>query len=704
MVRNETEGRDRSRTGEYTFVPAHSPTQANNPFNDAQQVTPNLAQPVMQNPSRGAAGYSRSQSDNSSSDASGIARGEVGGGYGPYAYTLPQQYPQEPLLGNGKGHIATPPMPQPNRFSSNVSEASYASDYKGNYTAPGVRPAARSNSGPRSGTSTTGAGVFMWNDRDDDMDDALHTPDPNGKDERSHFDMFSARGWLNVATIFILLAGLIMLFGGFPIIVHFRDDRKDEGSATSGFNLGGINSTGQVPQLGNFPSLIDPDTPQDAYLRKGFDGSDYTLAFSDEFNVAGRTFFPGDDPYWEGVDFHYWPTGDFEWYDPSAISTKDGHLVITMTEEPIHDLNFKSGMLQSWNKLCFSKGVYVEVSVSLPGTNDVGGFWPGVWTMGNLGRAGYGATTEGVNVLTFALCVPLHPCLIVLRPYTYDTCDIGTLPNQTYVNQTGPEAALTSNNGGTLSYLPGQRLSRCTCDGEDHPGPKLSDGTYRGRAAPEIDVIEAQIEVSLATGEMSQSLQLAPYDAGYYPFNTTADYQIYDPTITKINSYRGGTFQQAVSALTYVPNSVYQNTSGDFNTYAMEWYADTNNRENGYIAWVANGIRSWTVGASAIRANPLTEIGDRIIPEEPMYIILNFGMSNNFQSVVFTQLNFPNEMHIDYIRVWTKDGLGTVGCSPPDYPTAEYIAAHENAYTNANLTIWSDAGYTFPKNRLKDTC
>jgi hypothetical protein len=329
---------------------------------------------------------------------------------------MPQSYPQDPLLGRGTGHIATPPMPQPNRFSSNVSEGSYASDYKGNYTAPGVRPAARAAGGPTTGTATTGAGVFMWNDRDDDMDDALHTPDPNGKDERSHFDFFSARGWLNGITIFVLLAGLIMLFGGFPIIVHFRDDRKDEGSATSGFNLGGINSTGQVPQIGNFPSLIDPDTPQDAYLRKGFDGSDYTLAFSDEFNQAGRTFFPGDDPYWEGVDFHYWPTGDFEWYDPSAITTKDGHLVITMTEEPIHDLNFKSGMLQSWNKLCFSKGVYIEgmsplyldhqyradpllqiVSVSLPGTNDVGGFWPGVWTMGNLGRAGYGATTEGVS-------------------------------------------------------------------------------------------------------------------------------------------------------------------------------------------------------------------------------------------------------------------------------------------------------------------
>ena len=44
--------------------------------------------------------------------------------------------------------------------------------------------------------------------------------------------------------------------------------------------------------------------------------------------------------------------------------------------------------------------------------------------------------------------------------------------------------------GGALSYLPGQRLSRCTCEGEDHPGPVHSDGTFVGRAAPEIDVFE----------------------------------------------------------------------------------------------------------------------------------------------------------------------------------------------------------------------
>ena len=30
------------------------------------------------------------------------------------------------------------------------------------------------------------------------------------------------------------------------------------------------------------------------------------LVFSDEFNTDGRTFYPGDDPYWEAEDLHYW--------------------------------------------------------------------------------------------------------------------------------------------------------------------------------------------------------------------------------------------------------------------------------------------------------------------------------------------------------------------------------------------------------------
>ncbi len=60
---------------------------------------------------------------------------------------------------------------------------------------------------------------------------------------------------------------------------------------------------------------------------------------------------------------------------------------------------------------------------------------------------------------------------------------------------------------GALSYLPGQRLSRCTCPGESHPGPMHSDKTFVGRAAPEIDIFEAQ--VSNDQGHVSQSGQWA---------------------------------------------------------------------------------------------------------------------------------------------------------------------------------------------------
>ena len=58
--------------------------------------------------------------------------------------------------------------------------------------------------------------------------------------------------------------------------------------------------------MGNF-GLIDLDTPKDAFLKPALrDGSQMMLVFSDEFNTDGRSFYPGDDPYWEAVDMHYW--------------------------------------------------------------------------------------------------------------------------------------------------------------------------------------------------------------------------------------------------------------------------------------------------------------------------------------------------------------------------------------------------------------
>ena len=99
--------------------------------------------------------------------------------------------------------------------------------------------------------------------------------------------------------------------------------------------------------------------------------------------------------------------------------------------------------------------------------------------MGNLGRAGYGASLEG------------------MWPYTYDACDVGTAPNQT-INGQPVNATINGDpsNDDALSFLPGQKLSRCTCPGESHPGPMHADGTFVGRSAPEIDIFEAQVPCS----------------------------------------------------------------------------------------------------------------------------------------------------------------------------------------------------------------
>lgn len=198
-------------------------------------------------------------------------------------------------------------------------------------------------------------------------------------------------------------------------------------------------------------------------------------------------------------------------------------------------------------------------------------------------------------------------------PYSYDTCDLGTFPNQTNPDGTTPAAALTGSTWGTeLSYLPGQRTSACTCSGEDHPGPSNS----RGRSAPEIDIIEAQIDVDVMRGQVSQSLQVAPFNYLYEFDNDTSVSPIYDDSITSLNSYKGGQWQQAVSALTYIDEDVYNDEN--YATYGVEYWSNRDNRDEGYITWYSQGTPSWKVTAGSIGADSEVEISERLIPEEPM--------------------------------------------------------------------------------------
>lgn len=172
-----------------------------------------------------------------------------------------------------------------------------------------------------------------------------------------------------------------------------------------------------------------------------------------------------------------------QWYDPDAVTTKDGVLELRFDNFTNHDLKYRSGMVQSWNKMCF-RGGRLEASISLPGDGEVSGFWPGFWAMGNLGRPGYRATTDG------------------MWPYSYyDGCDAGITPNQS-----SPDG---------VNFLPGMRLPACTCVDGEHPTPG------RSRGAPEIDVIEASVSPingdGKVVGSVSQSLQMAPFDVWYMP-------------------------------------------------------------------------------------------------------------------------------------------------------------------------------------------
>lgn len=131
-----------------------------------------------------------------------------------------------------------------------------------------------------------------------EADDYLHNSD--GKKDKAGFHLWSTRGVSNFLALLFLFCALMGLFAGYPIIAALTLHRDTD---KGGFNLGGTNGTGQVPVMENMFHLVDPDTPSEAQTwTNPIDNGNFHIVFSDEFNQEGRTFWPGDDPFWEAVD------------------------------------------------------------------------------------------------------------------------------------------------------------------------------------------------------------------------------------------------------------------------------------------------------------------------------------------------------------------------------------------------------------------
>lgn len=238
----------------------------------------------------------------------------------------------------------------------------------------------------------------------------------------------------------------------------------------------------------DFEKFIDDDTPLDACTIKlcadkyatcdpiangnNVPKKDYILVFSDEFNEEKRELgAEHEDPRWTAEDMYYFPTQDVEVYKPEQVVTWMGSLVITLERltrpkaaislQPDGEKwnvpkNYAGGMVSGWNKFCMTGG-YMEMKVRMPGTPDVAGFWPAFWLMGNLGRQGYMASTDG------------------FWPYSYSECGSGSAQN-------------TSIPG---SEVPSQKVSACP-DGPDFNRTRYGFKPGQARNAPEFDVFEAR--------------------------------------------------------------------------------------------------------------------------------------------------------------------------------------------------------------------
>ena len=187
-------------------------------------------------------------------------------------------------------------------------------------------------------------------------------------------------------------------------------------------------------------NLIDPDTPTEFYnLNKtneteivGEDG-DWILVFSDEFELDGRTFHEGDDQFFTAVELYYGATHDLEYYLPQMITTNNSNLEILFDK-----FNYSSGL--EYVSGCYKLGINYVLINMLKLKLKLNYLMKLKWVMAsNLVIRKFSstrvlATTDGI------------------WPYTYNECDLGILPNQSTLNE-------------EMSYLPGQRLSKCVCQG-----------------------------------------------------------------------------------------------------------------------------------------------------------------------------------------------------------------------------------------------
>jgi beta-glucan synthesis-associated protein KRE6 len=496
--------------------------------------------------------------------------------------------------------------------------------------------------------------------------------------------------------------------------------------------------------------FIDMNTPLDKRTTTSLvDGSIYHLVMSDEFNTPNRTFTDGHDPMWTALDKSDDDSssaggGSQQFYNSSFVSTtEDGMLKISTkigkTTWQRYDLikkqwkreesYFNSGMVQSWEKFCFTGGI-VEVDVILPGDPFVGGLWPAIWMLGNLGRATYESSTNNV------------------WPWSFNTCDRKLQPAQTI----------------------------SACNSQNHFGMH----PFQGRGATEIDLIEimmgdsngplpatnppielpyADMTLQVAPGVTKNRPQsgasplyqekLAPnghtvflandwYDGLKLEGNTSINPFFYGTYLaeTKPGEPVTRTKKQAFQA--DAVGAAHQLTPAHFNvthTFRVEWQPGAEGRVdwfskghkiNSTLFMEGDGMGDDWVHAYSITDEVLKKTTGAQIPIEPSYLIFNIAVSSTWGFPYDTPESCKKcydcddpkctctfapgfckmlretdvALLIDSVRVYQSNnpsahtgGNHTLGCDPVDYPTREWIKGHSYRYMRNPPFSYEDRGH-----------
>ena len=171
-----------------------------------------------------------------------------------------------------------------------------------------------------------------------------------------------------------------------------------------------------------------------------------------------------------------------------------------------------------------------------------------------------------------------------------------------------------------------------------------------------------------------------------------------------INSaYYGSPSGDAISAFLPTSRDLYSAQ----HVVRLEWVAGS----AGYLRWFLDDEFFFEIPAESLEQD-LPELSPRMLPEEPMYLILNTAMSPTWSTVCHETdvwkagaeqrcppgsehdpkgccKIFPASLEVDWIRVYQDDKVTRddvyarehpLSCSTPKYPTEEYITLNQNLY------------------------